>query len=460
MALAAVSRAGAGEGTGSVPTVRLDLTVLIPAFNEAENLRLLLPRVHRVAHELSLAYEVLVVDVAAHAETLAVTRDQGARLLTQVAPGYGGALLEGFREARGGYILTMDADCSHEPSVITKLWAHRNRADIIVASRYIRGGVAYMSWVRKWLSRVLNRVFTRGLSVDVRDISSGFRLYKASVVKGLQVTGTDFDILPEIIVRAHVDGWTILEVPFTYFPRAKGTSRARVIRVGINLLKTFAKLWRLRHSVRAADYDERAFYSAIPLQRYWQRRRHRIVTTMARGRSRTLDVGCGSSLILQSLNHAVGLDVLHHKMRYMRRYGLEVVTGSVFALPFADERMDCVICSEVIEHVPADPAIFMELDRVLRPGGLLILGTPDYATWSWPLIERLYGLAAPGGYACEHISHYTRAGIQGLLGAMGYDVVETRYVFGSELIVSAQKGGGRAVPETLAPLLSAIHVHA
>ena len=457
MALAAASRAGVREMTGTVPTAHMDLTVLIPAFDEAENLRLLLPSVHRAAQELSLAYEVLVVDVAAHTETLAVTRDHGARVITQVAPGYGGALTEGFREAQGDYVLTMDADCSHEPSVIAKLWAHRNRADIIVASRYTRGGVAYMSWVRKWLSRVLNRVFTRGLSMDVRDISSGFRLYKASVVKGLPVTGTDFDILPEIIVRAHLDGWSILEVPFTYFPRAKGTSRARVIRVGINLLKTFAKLWRLRHSVRAADYDERAFYSPIPLQRYWQRRRHRIVTTMARGRGRTLDVGCGSSLILQSLNHAVGLDVLHYKMRYMRRYGLEVVTGSVFALPFADESMDCVICSEVIEHVPADPAIFVELDRVLRPGGLLILGTPDYATWTWPLIERLYGLAAPGGYACEHISHYTRDGIQRLLDAMGYDVMETRYVFGSELIVSARKGPGRAAPDAIALLLPATH---
>ena len=67
-------------------------------------------------------------------------------------------------------------------------------------------------------------------------------------------------------------------------------------------------MWTLRNSIASADYDERAFYSLIPLQRYWQRRRHAIISRVARDAGRTLDVGCGSSIIMQSLNNAVGLD--------------------------------------------------------------------------------------------------------------------------------------------------------
>src|SRR4029453_17355188 len=125
---------------------------------------------------------------------------------------------------------------------------------------------------------------------------------------------------------------------------------------------------------------ERAFYSRIPLQRYWQRRRHRIITSLARAAGRTLDVGCGSSVILQSLNNAIGLDEAAIKLRYMRQYGVPLVQGSVAALPFADESFDCVVCSQGIQHVPADPAVFKELTGVLRPGGLLIDGPPGPAT--------------------------------------------------------------------------------
>ena len=437
------------------PQTICELTVVIPAINEAENLRLLLPSLWRVLGALGISAEVLVIGRSAPDESLAVARDLGARPIVQTLPGYGGALRQAFREARGAYLLTMDADLSHEPNFVAKLWANRDRAEVIIASRYVRGGVAYMPLFRKLLSRVLNRTFTRGLALDVFDISSGFRLYHADVLKDLPLRGIDFDVLPEIVLRAHIAGWRVAEVPFTYFPRAKGSSSARILRVGWHLAKTFARLWRLRNSIEAADYDERAFYSLVPPQRLWQRKRHEIIAAFARGvGGRILDVGCGSSVILQSLNHAIGLDIRHTKMRYMRRYGLPVVTGSIFALPFADCSMEGVVCSEVIEHVPSDPSIFTELDRVLKPGGLLILGTPDYGTWTWPAIEWCYHRLMPGGYADEHIAHYTRASLQEMLRRMGYEALDARYVYRGELIVLARKGTTRPIePETLRPLL-------
>jgi dolichol-phosphate mannosyltransferase len=417
----------------------IDLTVVIPARNDTENLRVLLPNLRNALQSLAISSEVLVVAEGSRNGAGEVARMFGARLIVQAVAGYGGALKTGFQQAQGVYILTMGADLSHEPNFVSKLWANRHQAEMVIASRYVRGGVAYMPLTRTLLSRVLNRLFTKGLSLDLCDISSGFRLYRSSLIKNLVLTGSDVDLLPEIIVRAYGAGWRIVEVPFTYFPRLKGGGQARMVRAGANLAKTFVRMWSLRRSIESADYDERAFYTPVLPQRFWYRKRHEIIMAFARSRGRTLDVGCGSSVILQNLNQAVGLDIRHAKMRYMRRYGVPVVTGSIYALPFPDRSMDCVICSEVIEHIPPDPKIFTELDRVLQPGGLLILGTPDYATWLWPRLERLWRVVTPGGYMDEHISHYTRASLEGLLTAMKYELLDFRYVFRSELIIAARK---------------------
>jgi len=418
----------------------MELTVLIAAFNEAENLTKRLPgRVRRLEHITPSLWEVIVVDGGSKDRTVQVAEKNGAQVVDQQLPGYGGAIRAGIDAARGKYILTMDADLSHEPNFVYKLWSNRCKAEIVIASRYCRAGAAYMPWIRKLLSRILNIFFCRGLSLGVRDLSSGFRIYQADFLKSINLQGKNFEILEEIVIKAIISGGLIKEIPFTYFPRDKGSTHASVIKFGLDYLRTFGRMWKLRNSIEAADYDERAFYSIVLPQRWWQRSRHKIITTAARASELVIDIGCGSSVILQSLNRVVGLDISFPKMRYMRRFEIPVVNGSVFSLPFSNKSADCVICSEVIEHIPMDPAVFVELDRILRPGGLLILGTPDYGTWRWPVIEWLYGVLMPGGYADEHISRYSFDRLALVLSAMGYKILDQKYIFGSELIVVAQR---------------------
>ena len=439
--------------------MEMDLSIILPVVNERDNLRQLVPRLKAVMERERLSFEIIVVDGGSSDGTPQTAAELGARAVAERRRGYAGALETGFAEANGNYVLTLDADLSHEPAFAAKLWRARTEADIVIASRYTRGGAAYAGTIRILLSRLLNLWMRRLLSMPVCDLSSGFRLYRREALHNLKLQGHNFEVIEEALVKAYAQGYSIFEVPFTYFPRESGRSHARLLRFGLDLIRASASLWKLRNSIHSADYDERAFYSLIPLQRYWQRRRHRIATSWARGAERVLDIGCGSSVIIQSLNNAVGMDISMGKLRFLRGKGIELVRGSAFALPFRDAIFDCVISSQVIEHIPYDEALFHEMDRVLQPGGQLIIGTPDYASLGWQIIEPLYGALLPGGYHDEHITHYTRESLTGILVQRGLIYEETAYIAGSELIMRFRKPAA-AQDRTMPPVTGARAVSA
>jgi dolichol-phosphate mannosyltransferase len=420
------------------------VSVIIPALDEADNLRLLLPELRDALAHLHVPYEILVVTAPGDTLTRQVVEAQGGRIVEQTDRGYGGALKAGFRAAAGEFFLTMDADLSHMPAVTAALWQQRDRADIVIASRYVDGGSAQMPFGRYLLSRVLNGVFSRGLGLGVRDMSSGFRLYRAGAVGTVEDLPADYDVVQTLLVRAYAEGWRVVEVPFAYRPRRHGQSHARVLRFGAAYLRTFWSLFKLRNSILCADYDARAHDSVIPLQRYWQRMRHKHVVELIDGEGAVADIGCGSSRIIGALPPgSVGVDILFRKLRYARRFGVPLVHGSGFALPFADESFPCVLCSQVIEHVPKDSPILDELVRILKPGGRLVLGTPDYANWEWVATEKLYGFFAPGAYADEHIAHYTRDELIENFGQRGFVHEATRYILQGELILALRKGADK-----------------
>jgi len=420
----------------------LDLSVIIPALREEANLRGLLPQLASTLEATGAGYEILLVvgpdDVAT--QRLATVLGDRVRTLAEDGRGYGSAVRTGIRAARGRYVVTMDSDYSHPPDFLRAMWDQRHAADLLVASRYVAGGRATMPLTRTILSRTLNLVFRRGLSIRVRDMSSGYRLMRADAIRGLTLHARDFDLVQELLVKAYCAGWRVAEMPFHYRPRQHGRSHVALLRFGIAYLRSFRRLWTLRNSIAAADYDDRAYDSVVPLQRYWQRTRFRHVTTLIGGQGAVLDVGCGSSRIIGALpSGSVALDVLLHKLRHARRFGVPTVCASGFALPFADRSFPCVLSSEVIEHVSKDSPMLDELCRVLAPGGRLVLGTPDYASRLWRVLEAIYGRVAPGGYACEHISHYTRPELLATMAAKGLVFEGGHSILGAEMILAFRK---------------------
>lgn len=429
-----MTRPGAGEPG------REELAIVLPAFNQAVSLRRLLLALASATRALGITAAVIVIDGGSTDDTAEVARAHGARVVPQTRRGYGAALLEGFAAAGDiPFVLTVDVDLPESLSFLQDLWSTRDRGDLIVASRYAGGGDPDRPSINRRLSRLMNRVYSRALSVPVRDLSSGYRLYHRRIIGSLTTTSADVAVLPEILVRLYAEGYQVAEVPFQFASHNEGRSIGELARFGWSYLKALARLWQLRNSIASADYDHRAHDSAIWLQRYWQRARHRIILEFSAGGGRILDVGCGSSRILQDLPGAVGVDVLLRKLRFLRPVHPQVAQASVFALPFLDASFDTVICSEVIEHIPDEPVVLGELNRVLRPGGTLVLGTPDYGRLLWHVVEWAYGRVAPGGYADEHITHFDRQGLERRLDGLHYERLDCQYVGFCEMILKARK---------------------
>jgi len=225
-----------------------DLSVVIPALNEAENLKSLLPLIQQVVSELGVAAEIIVVDGGSRDETESVVKGLNALLVHQTERGYGGALLAGFAGARAPYVATMDADLSHPPIFLKDFWRERSNSDVLIASRYISGGRADMSVSRRILSTILNRTYAVLLGLKLRDLSSGFRLYNHKSIDRIDLRARDFDVLEEILVKIHLNGGRIKEVPFHYRVRQSGKSHAKLMRFGWAYSKTLLRMCRLRYS--------------------------------------------------------------------------------------------------------------------------------------------------------------------------------------------------------------------
>jgi dolichol-phosphate mannosyltransferase len=222
--------------------------VVIPALNEAENLKSLLPLIQQVITDLAITAEIIVVDGGSVDDTRAIVPALNGRVVDQTERGYGGALLAGFAAASAPYVATMDADLSHPPMFIKDFWRERFNSDVLIASRYVPGGKADMAAGRRILSAILNRTYGLLLGLKLKDLSSGFRMYDHKLIDRMDLRARDFDVLEEILVKIHLNGGRIKEVPFHYRVRHSGESHAKLIKFGWAYSRTLLRMCRLRYS--------------------------------------------------------------------------------------------------------------------------------------------------------------------------------------------------------------------
>jgi dolichol-phosphate mannosyltransferase len=225
----------------------IELSVVLPAFEEAASLKLLLPKLRDVVHQLTLHSEILVIDaIESRDETPRICADLGIQYVPcRGHDSYGNAVRTGFDVARGRWIVMMDADGSHDPKFLPRLWEQRNQYDLVIASRYVPGGQTENPAILIFMSHIVNVIFRLALNLKCYDVSNSFRLYRGEQVRALPLQCDHFDIVEEILVKlaGTQPGLRIKEVPFTFEKRKAGRTKRRLFLFALGYWGT---LWRLR----------------------------------------------------------------------------------------------------------------------------------------------------------------------------------------------------------------------
>lgn len=210
------------------------VVVVIPTYNEAENLAWIVGRLRDAQPEV----DVIVVDDGSPdgtgdiADRLAAADPQVRVVHRTVKAGLGAAYLHGFRVALdAGYdvIGEMDADGSHQPEQLDRLLTALESADLVIGSRWVPGG-SVVNWPlnRELLSRGGNLYVRMLLGVRVRDATAGYRLFRRTTLEKIDldsVQSTGYVFQTDMVARTLAAGLVVTEVPIEFVERVRGDSK-------------------------------------------------------------------------------------------------------------------------------------------------------------------------------------------------------------------------------------------
>lgn len=211
-------------------------SVILPTYNERENLPLIFYLLHKTFTTAKLDYEVVIVDDASPDNTLqvaqAIKKEFGhVEIVSRTGKlGLGTAYIAGLKAAKGERIILMDADLSHHPKFIPEMIELMNssKAEIVTGTRYRKGGGVYgWDFKRKLTSKGANFLADFLLNPGVSDLTGSFRLYERHAIEQIlpkiQCKGYAFQM--EIIVRAKKAGFRVEEVGISFVDRIYGQSK-------------------------------------------------------------------------------------------------------------------------------------------------------------------------------------------------------------------------------------------
>jgi dolichol-phosphate mannosyltransferase len=224
-------------------------SVILPTYNERENLPIIYYLIDKTFKEAKLDYQVVIVDDSSPDNTLevaqAIQKSYGKEQVSIVSRegklGLGTAYIAGLKAAKGDRIILMDADLSHHPKFIPKMVELMNssKVEIVTGTRYALGGGVY-GWdlKRKITSKGANFLADFLLNPGVSDLTGSFRLYERHVLEQVlpQIQCKGYAFQMEIIVRSKKAGFKVHEVPITFVDRIYGESK-----LGLNEITMFVK---------------------------------------------------------------------------------------------------------------------------------------------------------------------------------------------------------------------------
>lgn len=233
--------------------MRKDTAVIIPAYKEKDNLPVLVNKIEKYLKNV----QIIIVDDSPRGDVEIIKkkfrRKKNLQVLSRTRKlGRGSAVVYGMKKALKDrnikYFIEMDADLSHDPKDLPKLVKQKNKADLVIGSRYLKKS-RIVGWPKTRLlqSKVINFFLRYWLNVKIADFTNGLRLYSRQAVVFIVKTGIKekgFIALSEILFKLKNQGFSILEVPTTFKDRKFGESSADFS----ELMKSLFGAFRIRFS--------------------------------------------------------------------------------------------------------------------------------------------------------------------------------------------------------------------
>lgn len=227
------------------------ISVIFPAYNEAQNLERFPKEVLPVFERLGMPFEIIVVDDGSADETARTAEGLGGRVRVvrhEKNQGLGAAVRTGIRAARGDLIVTMDTDLTFAPELVASLLERHalGDADVISGSPKLAGYGSDIPSYRLFVSHAATLVYRLIMGAKVTSVSPIFRLYKAEQLKALQLEATGFDINAEILFRLIQSGQRVIEIPAPLTVRKFGESKLNYSKEMRRHIKLLLKILRWR----------------------------------------------------------------------------------------------------------------------------------------------------------------------------------------------------------------------
>lgn len=219
---------------GDIQKPAYELTVIIPTFNEEENIRQIIGSVDDVCREAGINEEILVVDDDSSDRTNEFIRELQERMknlhliVREYDHGLSQSVVEGFENAQADIIQVIDADFSHPVELIPEFYRSikENGFDVVIGSRYTKGGDIENWPLKRRIISLGATVFGRILFPRITDPVSGFFAIKREVVAGAEMKPRGYKILMEVLGKGR---WKSAdEIPFTFKDREEGESKLKL----------------------------------------------------------------------------------------------------------------------------------------------------------------------------------------------------------------------------------------
>jgi glycosyltransferase involved in cell wall biosynthesis len=231
-----------------------NISLFFPVYNDEKTVRIVTEKAVRLLQEIAEDYEILIVDDCGPdrsgviADELAGQNDKIRVIHHPRNLGYGAAVMTGLYSAQYEYICFTDGDDEYDVADFRRIMLLKDYYDFIITFRYVR---MYSAW-RIFLSKTYNGLLRFMFQTRYRDISTGLRMIRKSLLKEIVLQSTRPFIGAEITIKTMLKGYRVGEVGIQTFPRTFGRSHSVS---SANILRTVRDMFRVHHQIFSSNYD-------------------------------------------------------------------------------------------------------------------------------------------------------------------------------------------------------------